>query len=457
MKAYFRWLLFVGILALSFTVQAANHYVRSGTAGNGSGIDWTNAYISLPQNLVRGDTYYIADGTYGPHNFADAANGSQTIMIKKAIASDHGTDTGWQSTYGDGEAVFQSDTTVWEFDTPFYIVDGQRGHGKNPGGYGFRVFCTASRASSSSFTMGSIVADNITMRHIEWDWNNGTSATSSGAPRMLGAAANNGIIESSYFHHAPSYVHDFGGYPGTTPFTNWLIKDNYYYMIGGGGGVTAHWELFWWMNFDNSEISHNIFENIFGDVSGQTGWIMVGRTDNLKIHGNLFFCSDSNFCSIGGNGVIATWNNDDYVNTNISIYNNTFAKLSGGYGPHILFAHATLADTGIELKNNLYYNSSFAWQGVNVQNNEACGGGQACAGVSPQTGLTSGIFTNYSGNDFHLASATLAGENLGSLFNLDMDNMVRGGDGVWDRGAYEYVMGGQVPVLSPPQNLRISN
>ncbi|MGZ3806328.1 MAG: hypothetical protein ACXVB4_19100, partial [Pseudobdellovibrionaceae bacterium] len=169
------------------------------------------------------------------------------------------------------------------------------------------------------------------------------------------------------------------------------------------------------------------------------------------------FCSDSNFCSIGGNGVIATWNNDDYVNTNISIYNNTFAKLSGGYGPHILFAHATLADTGIELKNNLYYNSSFAWQGVNVQNNEACGGGQACAGVSPQTGLTSGIFTNYSGNDFHLASATAMGVNLGSPFNLDMDNVVRGGDGVWDRGAYEYVMGGQVPVLSPPQNLRISN
>jgi len=42
---------------------AANHYVRAGATGAGDGSDWENAYTQLPPNLVRGDTYYIADGT----------------------------------------------------------------------------------------------------------------------------------------------------------------------------------------------------------------------------------------------------------------------------------------------------------------------------------------------------------------------------------------------------------
>lgn len=446
--------IFAVFLFVTETAIAANHYVRSGARGANNGGDWTNAYTSLPSNLIRGDVYYIADGTYVSYNFNDAASGTQVITIKKAIASDHGTQTGWQSTFGDGEAVFQSATTVWQFNTPYYVVDGQKGSGKNPGGYGFRVYSSASRSSASSFYMGIIEGNNITMRHVEWDWNNGTGATSSGAPRMLGGFASYGTIESSYFHHAPSYAFDFGGYPGNTQYTNWLIRDNYFYMIGGGGGTNAHWELFWWMNFDNSEISRNTFENVFGDVEGQTGWIMVGKTDNLKIHGNLFFCSNSSFCSIGGNGVIATWSNDVYVNHGIYIYNNTFAKLSGGYGPKIYFSHNSADDTNIEVKNNLYFNSRFGWQGVDAHSNEACGGGQGCAGTSQQTGLNTSIFANYSGNNFSLASPTSTGINLGSQFSIDMNSLVRGADGSWDRGAYEFSV--EAPSFLSPSNLRIA-
>ena len=40
-------------------MEAANHYVRPGAAGNGSGNDWTNAYTALPgSTLARGDTYF---------------------------------------------------------------------------------------------------------------------------------------------------------------------------------------------------------------------------------------------------------------------------------------------------------------------------------------------------------------------------------------------------------------
>ncbi|MGZ3795773.1 MAG: hypothetical protein ACXVB1_05390, partial [Pseudobdellovibrionaceae bacterium] len=145
MKAYLQWLLFFGILALSFTVQAANHYIRSGAVGNGSGSDWTNASTSLPQSLFRVDTYYIADGTYGPYTFNTPLSGSSFIYIKKATLTSHGTDTGWNSTYGDGEALFSSSDVLWYIQTGYLDIDGQKGTGKSPGNYGFRLYSTSSR------------------------------------------------------------------------------------------------------------------------------------------------------------------------------------------------------------------------------------------------------------------------------------------------------------------------
>src|SRR5687768_17254029 len=50
---------------------AADRYVRQGATGSGNGSDWTNAYTSLPASLVRGDTYYVADGTYAGYTFDD--------------------------------------------------------------------------------------------------------------------------------------------------------------------------------------------------------------------------------------------------------------------------------------------------------------------------------------------------------------------------------------------------
>src|SRR5215470_3950389 len=55
---------------------AANHYVRAGATGSGTGADWTNAFTDLPASLVRGDLYYVAAGTYKPHLFGDSDSGT---------------------------------------------------------------------------------------------------------------------------------------------------------------------------------------------------------------------------------------------------------------------------------------------------------------------------------------------------------------------------------------------
>jgi hypothetical protein len=64
--------------------EAANHYVRAGASGSANGNDWTNAYTTLPSTLTRGDTYYIADGTYAGRTFNTATNGTTLITMARA-------------------------------------------------------------------------------------------------------------------------------------------------------------------------------------------------------------------------------------------------------------------------------------------------------------------------------------------------------------------------------------
>ena len=64
--------------------QAATHYVRAGATDAQNGSDWTSAYSALPRTLVRGDTYYIASGSYPSYAFNDAQSGTLTITVKKA-------------------------------------------------------------------------------------------------------------------------------------------------------------------------------------------------------------------------------------------------------------------------------------------------------------------------------------------------------------------------------------
>jgi hypothetical protein len=48
-------------------------------------------------------------------------------------------------------------------------------------------------------------------------------------------------------------------------------------------------------------------------------------------------------------------------------------------------------------------------------------------------------FVNGPDGEFHLVSTTLAGIPLASPFNIDSDGKKRGQDGIWDRGAFEYI------------------
>ena len=143
MRAVLFVAVFIAVQLVGVTAaDAATHYIRAGAAGSANGNDWTNAYTNLPVKLVRGDTYYIADGIYTAHDFDDPVTGSTYIYVRKATTASHGTNTGWNSTYGEGEALFIGSGTIWTISTSYLDIDGQIGYGKSPGKFGFRLYST---------------------------------------------------------------------------------------------------------------------------------------------------------------------------------------------------------------------------------------------------------------------------------------------------------------------------
>ena len=108
---------------------------------------------------------------------------------------------------------------------------------------------------------------------------------------------------------------------------------------------------------------------------------------------------------------------------NCKVYNNTFTNFNeASVYPMINLS----GGSGNEIRNNLFFNTPNISVSANMTSNNLS------AANNP--------FVDYLVNDFHITSE-INGYSLPSLYNTDMDGNVRGADGVWDIGAYEYVSG----------------
>ncbi len=117
------------LVGRSFGQQLA--CVRPGATGANNGTNWTDAFSQIPENPVRGTTYYLAGGNYGVFAGITANAGTATITLKKATDSVHGTNIGWQPQYETGQAVFSGIT----LSSDYWVIDGayrtdlRSGHG----------------------------------------------------------------------------------------------------------------------------------------------------------------------------------------------------------------------------------------------------------------------------------------------------------------------------------------
>lgn len=104
MKRKFSVLLFLTLVLIPGLCPAANWYVVKGASGDGTA--WNSAWDITNiawSSVFPGDTIYIA-GVHGRtaySSFTFGANGTSNarIYMKRATASDHGTSTGWKSSY----------------------------------------------------------------------------------------------------------------------------------------------------------------------------------------------------------------------------------------------------------------------------------------------------------------------------------------------------------------------
>lgn len=425
--------LFLGILSAE---AAPIYYVRAGATGNGSGSDWTNAYTSLPASLVRGATYYIADGSYAGYVFDDAQSGSTYIYIKKATASDHGTDTGWSSSYGDGQAEF----SPVSFSSGYYEIDGQTGGGNGSwdSGYGIRIR-TTSNATAKLVKFNTAVT-NITFRHIDFSFDYNDNLT---FPAGSQVAVSQDAIYGTNSASNITFSYCRFNRAGRTAFltraawNNIIIEHTYFKDCTIGTTASNHGEI-WSANHGVNGLTNVTFRYNYVRNFTSTGGLILSGGNGIDIYGNIF---QSTVIGSKANGVIANWTAEP-VTVNVRIYNNTFVDTDARIG----FGNTS----DWVAYNNLFYSNTYV--GFTNTTHDY---NRSDVNLSEPNGEVNAAdpFTNRAGNNFTLSAATKPGTNLSNVFTKDMNNNTMGADGTWDRGAFEFTSGANPKRPSPPLNL----
>lgn len=457
--------LYVLFLLLFFPAHliAANHYILDGGSGDGS--SWSSALDDLPGSLTRGDTYYVGDGNYSSYTFDDAESTTTVITIKKATASDHGTETGWSSSYGDGQAVLGSSISFRE---GYFVIDGNGTHtvpSNTSSDYGFKI------SHNSSTSTGGIVAigesgyqvSNITIKYTHvynttnGDINNGTVGV-----RFYPTQAQNYVkLQNCYFQNCGK-----DGFQLSS--SNYVLIERCYierYGLLAAGSPDYHGQTIQaFYTTDQVIMRWNIWEGCEGQALFSYG--DGSSIDGIRFYGNVVFnpygtTTGDGFNSTGGiigNAWPSTTSNHFYI------YNNSFVNIRDSYTNNAtdcsFLVHASSSASNMHLLNNMFYNDEDIYvSGSYTVNYNATGGLDSPGGSNLQTGVSSSIFQSYTTDDFRLASATDGGMDLtgegwwdtsDSFFEFldsdeDMYGNTRGDDSTWDRGAFEYDSGDSTP------------
>jgi len=396
------------------------HYIRDGSSGDGS--SWANAWDSLPDTLQRGHTYYIADGSYESYTFDDAESSSQWITLKKATTDDHGTDAGWQNSYGDGQAVFNS---AMVFEQGHYLFDGQvrdEDYWFDGDVYGFRINHNNQDQNIVISNYGVNIRD-ITIQYVYIDaiYQNLPSTTvrrlAVDTDGFDGGTTATGLVFSHMYVHGSCNVWHLRTTDGA--IVEYSASD------GAASNSANHGEIVnLYYSGNNAIIRYNRFKNAFvGEGGGGTAIVAITYADGLQFYGNTVWNFAVGDASIGYAG---------YYSSHNRVYGNTFVD-SVGYNSGTAFG----SGTDNVVYNNLWVNCPT----INIDGTHDYNGfsdSNARGESNAQTNVPMSIFSSYAGKDFMLTSPTKPGIALTPPYDQDMLGNVRGADGVWDRGAIEY-------------------
>ncbi len=408
------------------------HVTQTG-AGNRSGSDWDNAFAGLPASLVRGGTYYVADGTYSGYTFDDPASGTEYITLKKATIADHGMDTGWQNSYGDGESVYDS---IRFANTSCIVLDGQAGNG-------FKIQYKA----VGGFVVEMANSSHITLRNCEVD--GGALDGTAGACTLVHMGDSSYItVQDCDLHNA-----DDDGIEIHSSNHLYLIGNEVHTLFGSTrGGCQAHSDGIEIMFSDGVEIKRNLIYDV-----RSTSALIIGDggrgipSYNIYLENNIFYTPESGF-------VAYAWN----VNR-LEIYNNVFWQgIYGGFA----FGNDLL---NIDVYNNVFHSVNYSHMGASYDpaqhrfgynlvavagQGEPAFGSDTIIGEDPQfqniPPIGGSALRQVTHEDFRLAAASPcinAGTAIGSAY--DISGTPRPQGTAYDIGPYEHVLSDTTPPTTP--------
>lgn len=419
MKSILKLLAF---FALGQSAFGATWYVRDGASG--SGTSWSDAYDELSSAetaAARGDTIYIADGSYSAVTFNTATSGSTLITIKKATVADHGTETGWSDTYGDGQATIAAQVM---FSSSSWVIDGNGTFTtptSNTLSYGIRILDGAtSNIGVIRFSSG---VSNVTLRYVCSENTYGSSDGNYNTANIYAPSSTHLKFQYCNFWKSGSDGISFS----STSFV--LIEKCWFALLAElhNHGPDYHGQtiqLFY--GGDDYVLRWNVFDR----CQGQSLLAIQGDGDvthRVRFYGNLIYRANDYFATNvpgfnSSGGIIGDAWAPAPGCSNIFIYHNTAVNIGGedrgeggggtpGYSGFRMYP-GSLLGSGFVL-NNLFYRNT------NILNSEwtrfqynASGGGATAGGSNEITGLSSAIFSDYANENYQVVTNFGSGGNL---------------------------------------------
>jgi hypothetical protein len=423
--------LFLVLSPLLFGVShATTIYVRDGASG--SGTSWTDAYDDISSAVSaasRGDTIYVADGSYAGFALDTPISGSVSISIKKATADDHGTPSGWSGAYGDGTALVNGQITI---QSDYWDIDGQSG--MLDGTFGIKIY----QSGDSKCILIDNGVDHVQLTHLELEGAGYSDADLDNADALYitgsgGDPPHDIVVTRCWLHNCTrTAVWTWRTYDLTFDacwFTEIFCHDS--------EGV--HGEAFSINNSVDNGTMNTIKNSVFRNIEG-SGWIVWNNNFTAEhydwaVYNNLFYVDGDHILdgwNAGIQPVVSDFTGSDGVVValnvsavdNIAVYGNTFANMQ--QSGMVRLVRSGVSATNTVARNNLMVHPSITatWSANTTSDNAS--------------ETNTAIVTDYANFDLALASATNNGYNLPPPYDEDREGTVRGQDAVWDLGAYEY-------------------